>query len=185
MKKTEVLSKGAELIAGQREDDYGDAAKNFGDISRLWSVVLGTEVAPWQVAACLTQLKLARAIKTPDHEDSWVDMAGYVGLAGELATETSEVKPCLKVGDFATTEAEYAALPVGSMVDVIGCGYEVGDTIEGRDAYNNAPKGLVVESKLLQRKYTSLGNGHWRDSKGSFHFEPGEIYSPRTVVKVP
>lgn len=33
----------------------------------------------------MSQLKLARAIKTSTHVDSWTDMAGYVGLAAELA----------------------------------------------------------------------------------------------------
>ena len=80
-----ILDQAKALIVGNREDDYGDAAKNFSDIAALWSVVIGVEVKPWQVAACMTQLKLARAIKTHDHHDSWVDMAGYVGLAGELA----------------------------------------------------------------------------------------------------
>ena len=83
--KGDILDQAKALITGNREDDYGDAAKNFSDIAALWSVVMGIEVKPWQVAACMTQLKLARAIKTHDHHDSWVDMAGYVGLAGELA----------------------------------------------------------------------------------------------------
>ena len=83
--KGDILDQAKVLITGNREDDYGDAAKNFSDISALWSVVMGIEVKPWQVAACMTQLKLARAIKTSTHVDSWTDMAGYVGLAGELA----------------------------------------------------------------------------------------------------
>ena len=83
--KADVLDRAKALITGNRENDYGDAEKNFSDIAALWSVVIGIEVKPWQVAACMTQLKLARAIKTHDHHDSWVGMAGYVGLAGELA----------------------------------------------------------------------------------------------------
>ena len=83
--KGAILDSAKSLITGSREGDYGDAKKNFSDIAALWSVVFGFQVKPWQVAACMTQLKLARAIKTPDHHDSWIDMAGYVGLAGELA----------------------------------------------------------------------------------------------------
>ena len=83
--KREILERAITLIVGDREDDYGEAHKNFSDIAALWSVVLGVDVQPWQVAACMSQLKLARAIKTSTHADSWVDMAGYVGLAAELA----------------------------------------------------------------------------------------------------
>lgn len=83
--KRAILERAIGLITGDREEDYGEAYKNFSDIAALWSVVLGVDVQPWQVAACMSQLKLARAIKTPTHVDSWVDMAGYVGLAAELA----------------------------------------------------------------------------------------------------
>ena len=83
--KREILERAVTLIMGDREEDYGEAHKNFSDIAALWSVVLGVDVQPWQVAACMSQLKLARAIKTSTHVDSWVDMAGYVGLAAELA----------------------------------------------------------------------------------------------------
>ena len=83
--KRAILERAIGLITGDREEDYGEAYKNFSDIAALWSVVLGVDVQPWQVAACMSQLKLARAIKTSTHADSWVDMAGYVGLAAELA----------------------------------------------------------------------------------------------------
>ena len=83
--KREILERAITLIMGDREEDYGEAHKNFSDIAALWSVVLEVDVQPWQVAACMSQLKLARAITTPTHADSWVDMAGYVGLAAELA----------------------------------------------------------------------------------------------------
>ena len=83
--KHAILERAIGLITGDREEDYGEAHKNFSDIAALWSVVLGVDVQPWQVAACMSQLKLARAIKTSTHADSWVDMAGYVGLAAELA----------------------------------------------------------------------------------------------------
>ena len=83
--KREILERAIGLITGDREEDYGEAYKNFSDIAALWSIVLGVDVQPWQVAACMSQLKLARAIKTPTYADSWVDMAGYVGLAAELA----------------------------------------------------------------------------------------------------
>ena len=83
--KREILERAITLIMGDREEDYGEAHKNFSDIAALWSVVLDVDVHPWQVAACMSQLKLARAIKTSTHVDSWTDMAGYVGLAADLA----------------------------------------------------------------------------------------------------
>ena len=83
--KGEILDQAKVLITGNREDDYGDAAENFGNIAKMWSVIFGIDVQPYQVAFAMDSVKTCRLIKTPDHVDSWVDMAGYVGLAGELA----------------------------------------------------------------------------------------------------
>ncbi|WP_336819816.1 DUF6378 domain-containing protein [Gordonia sp. MMO-8] len=85
----DVLSDAHALIRGQRRSDYGDPETNFGRIAALWSVVLQHEVTPVQVAQCMAQLKLARLIHTPDHHDSWVDAAGYIGLGSHLATTTT------------------------------------------------------------------------------------------------
>ena len=68
--KREILERAIAPIMGDREEDYGEAHKNFSDIAALWSVVLGVDVQPWQVATCISQLKLARAIKTSTHADS-------------------------------------------------------------------------------------------------------------------
>ncbi|QDH85103.1 hypothetical protein SEA_DARDANUS_66 [Gordonia phage Dardanus] len=87
MNKGEVLAKASELVAGQRAKDYGDARENHQRIADLWTVVLGRKVEPHEVAACMVALKLARLVETPDHADSWVDMAGYAGIGGEIATE--------------------------------------------------------------------------------------------------
>lgn len=86
MKKAALLSKAADLITGHREGDYGDIHKNFSDIARLWSPVLGMQITTHQVALCLMLLKVARIIKTPTHIDSWADAAGYLGIGCELAT---------------------------------------------------------------------------------------------------
>lgn len=80
-----ILEQGAELICGDREDNYGKPEVNFANIAALWSVTLGIEVKPWQVAMCLGQVKDARLIATPTHWDSWVDRAGYTGIGAELA----------------------------------------------------------------------------------------------------
>ena len=59
---------------------YGSPAPNMIATARLWSVVLGQEVTPSQVALCLIQLKVARLLVTPTHRDSMVDIAGYAAV---------------------------------------------------------------------------------------------------------
>lgn len=88
MNRREVLDTAAELIDGQRADDYGDASESFARLSRIWSGILGQEVTAAQVALCLAGLKLSRLAATPTHADSWVDLAGYAALGAEVAERT-------------------------------------------------------------------------------------------------
>ena len=70
---------------GQRADDYGPPAENFGRIGNLWAEILGVPVRHEQVALCMAQVKIARLITSPTHEDSWIDLAGYAALGSEIA----------------------------------------------------------------------------------------------------
>jgi hypothetical protein len=85
MNRAELLTTAESLINGQRAADYGDAAENFQRIADLWAPILGLPITATDVALCLTQLKIARLISSPTHEDSWVDAAGYIALGGEIA----------------------------------------------------------------------------------------------------
>lgn len=87
MKRTEILKRAEELINGKRATEYGDAYENHERIAKLWTVVLGMDVSVGQVYLCLNQLKVSRLIETPDHEDSWIDLAGYAALGGEKWNE--------------------------------------------------------------------------------------------------
>jgi hypothetical protein len=85
MGRSEILHQADTLINGERADAYGPPQKNFRVVADLWQPIFGVGVTPAQVALALTQLKVARLIQSPDHEDSWIDAAGYVALGGELA----------------------------------------------------------------------------------------------------
>lgn len=90
MNRSDILATAESLINGQRATDYGDASENFQRIAELWGPVLGYGVTPEQVALCLAQLKVARLITSPTHEDSWIDAAGYIALGGEIAGKRKE-----------------------------------------------------------------------------------------------
>lgn len=88
MDRTQVLTKAADLIDGQRAHDYGDATESFTRLATIWTGILGNNVTPAQVAICLAGLKLSRLAATPTHPDSWVDLAGYAALGAEVAERT-------------------------------------------------------------------------------------------------
>jgi hypothetical protein len=85
MKREEILQTAIGLINGDRAKDYGDAYENHKRIAELWSVVFGIKVTVYQVVLCLILLKIARLIYSPTKKDSWIDVAGYSGIGGEVA----------------------------------------------------------------------------------------------------
>ena len=51
----------------------------------MWSVILNYEVSLQDVYLCMIAVKMSRLIHDSEHEDSWVDIAGYAALGGEVA----------------------------------------------------------------------------------------------------
>ena len=84
MDRSEVLSKAAELISGDRQATYGDAKEMHSYIGGMWSAYLGVQLSPVDVAAMMVLMKVARTKGTRKHIDNWVDICGYAALAGEM-----------------------------------------------------------------------------------------------------
>jgi len=133
--KTEVLERAAELVTGDREKSYGNVHTNYSRIAELWSVVLGYALDDYQVALCLAQLKVARLIETPTHEDSWIDGAGYLAIGAELATEDPLAQS--HGGEVPTTDWEVGFLSNPEPV-------RVGDKLSTAEDYERCPLGTRV-----------------------------------------
>jgi len=86
MNRKELLSEATKIVAS-RGKDYGDIKTNHKRIADLWSVILEKEIKPTDVAMCMIAVKMARLIETPEHQDSWVDIAGYAAIAAEIQKE--------------------------------------------------------------------------------------------------
>lgn len=87
MNRQEILDEASRLTHGDREKNYGSALTNHTRIAGLWSVFLETEITPAQVAICMGLVKVARLIETPDHLDSFIDLAAYASISGEITTD--------------------------------------------------------------------------------------------------
>ena len=74
---TAILRRAEHLVHGDRQADYGHPAEDYAKVAAMWSAILGTEVTPIQAIMCMCAIKLSRLAKTPDHIDSWTDLAGY------------------------------------------------------------------------------------------------------------
>jgi len=86
MDRFDLLDAAKETVA-DRADDYGTPWQNHERIAVMWTAVLGIEVEPEQVALCLASMKIARLATNLDHQDSWVDLAGYAATGSECLHE--------------------------------------------------------------------------------------------------
>ena len=80
----EFLAKASTLVAGDREKDYGDKVHNHNNIAKLWSAYLDTEIRAHDVAILMSLLKVARTKLGAVSEDTYIDMAAYSAIAGEI-----------------------------------------------------------------------------------------------------
>ena len=88
-----VLSTADSVVNGARADVYGGPEDSFQLIARLWEPYLsakcismdGACIEPEDVAVMMGLLKVARLAQSPDHEDSWIDLAGYTACGAEIA----------------------------------------------------------------------------------------------------
>lgn len=86
-----VLNTASSCINGTRAGDYGPANENFDRIAQRWNAHLGARltrrITPADVAIMMADVKLARLANTPDHPDSWVDLAGYAALGMQVVRD--------------------------------------------------------------------------------------------------
>ena len=83
----EMLLKHAAGVVANRREAYGEPERLFEQIARRWSLVLGIEVTPAQVALCLIDLKMARLSRDPRDLDSQTDVAGYAACLREVTRD--------------------------------------------------------------------------------------------------
>lgn len=91
--RIELLREAASIIAGERNKNYGEPEDNFGRTAKIWSVILGMDVTPEDVAMCMVGLKVARYGNRGSFQpDTWRDIAGYAGCGYEVSIIASQEK---------------------------------------------------------------------------------------------
>lgn len=92
MNRKMILEESEKCICSKREADYGTPHDNFKIISNLWTVYLqkvaglDTNITSQDVAIMMALLKIGRISSGVVKEDNYIDAAGYIALAGEIAT---------------------------------------------------------------------------------------------------
>jgi hypothetical protein len=98
MNRSEILATANMYINKDRAATHGDAEDSFGAASEMWSAYLThklgvqIDIDPADVCALMSLLKIVRVSANPSHLDSWVDIAGYAALGGELSAKFTEAQ---------------------------------------------------------------------------------------------
>ena len=80
----ELLSKAIEVVGGDRQKEYGDKVDNHNNIAKLWSAYLDVKIEAHDVSVMMILLKVARTKIGTRTKDTYIDMAGYSAIAGEI-----------------------------------------------------------------------------------------------------
>ena len=83
------MSKKVDAILEERQQIHGDALTNFIAIGRMWGALLQIEDIPPHVVALMYDAgKSVRCVANPNHEDNWLDKAGYTQHGMEIAHDS-------------------------------------------------------------------------------------------------
>lgn len=82
--KPDWLQTAHDIVHGDREKTYGDPGKNLRLIAQYWSTHTGITITETDVCIMMMLLKIARLKNNPEHDDSWIDIAGYTALKNRI-----------------------------------------------------------------------------------------------------
>ena len=85
----QLLRKAADLLEGDRNDEYGGVLNNHERIAGMWTTGLGKgEFTAGDVATAMGLVKVSRMLANPKHEDSYVDMLAYTAITASYGLIT-------------------------------------------------------------------------------------------------
>jgi hypothetical protein len=90
MTRAELLEQALAAV-NERPNSYGPPEQNFERIANLWMAYIFGKyggkpavLGAVDVACMMILMKVARLEQTPDHIDSWTDIAGYAACGAEV-----------------------------------------------------------------------------------------------------
>ena len=92
-KRGTILLDAFQIINGERNDQYGRPEDSFDAIANFWSAYLQGKrhcecvLTARNVAEMMALMKVARMITGAGSLDSYIDCAGYIGLAADMYKE--------------------------------------------------------------------------------------------------
>ena len=93
MNRAEILNTALDYLMVDRASTHGDAEDSFTEIAKLWSWYNDNRTIPEgpfearDVAMMMSLFKIGRIAGNDKHTDSYIDLAGYCAIAGEISTQ--------------------------------------------------------------------------------------------------
>ena len=86
-----ILEEALKLTTQDRQNVYGHPADNFKIITTMAAPILESDIDP-RLKHCLYMIvvKIARLLKTPEHKDSVIDIAGYANTYDMILEKMEE-----------------------------------------------------------------------------------------------
>lgn len=89
MNRTELLETAKNIVNGARQNNYGSPENCFQTIADFWNMYIINKksclVSPKDVAVMMILMKISRLCNDINHEDSWIDIAGYAANGVEVS----------------------------------------------------------------------------------------------------
>ena len=77
--------RGLNEILKDRQETYGSPEEAFTRIGRMWGAILDRDDIPaHEVDLMMIALKIIRIANNPQHEDSWLDLSGYIQYGRQI-----------------------------------------------------------------------------------------------------
>lgn len=93
-KREKILRDAITCVTKDRNATHGNPEDNFAIIANLWNIFLEARgciivhrITVQDIATMMILMKISRIIKSPDHEDHWIDIAGYAACAGGIIND--------------------------------------------------------------------------------------------------
>jgi Domain of unknown function (DUF6378) len=82
--RKDLIAQVEQAVCKDRQATHGRPENNFLDIAALWQTYTGHPFSSKDVAVMMICVKLARIKSNPNHDDNWIDAAGYAICGGSL-----------------------------------------------------------------------------------------------------
>ena len=144
----------------ERQEVYGHPIIMAERVSSMFFEMTGIDLSPGQCIQFMMAMKLARLVETPDHRDSWLDLAGYVEVLDRLDDADTEFPPA----DFGESLAA-AKEKLEELREGIAAAFNVPEEILGEDfgsweaPAGHGPVGMKYGEPTSQSRHAEVLTG--------------------------